>query len=350
MKLIRKFGFVFIIALAMILAACSSSTGSEGDSSSGNEGDSSSDASSEDATSLSIGGGGTSGTYYYIGAGIANMFQQHDPSVKLNVEVTAAGLENSRLLYNGDLDLSQIDGATLTLFGEDNPDALENWRQVGGGHSQFTHIVVPEDSDIQKFEDIKGKVVSVGAAGSGNEVVVRSLLEMYGMTYDDFEPMYLNFAESVDAFKAKQLDAFIYVTGMPAVGITDLSTTEKFRFISLDDEVIEKAANGEAPGIFPYTLEAGFYDQQEEEVKSVAINAQLIVNKDFPDDLAYKFAKNMSENWETIAESHPAGEEWAQTEELLFRGAIVPFHKGAVEYYEEVGIWEKAPDFVEVGE
>ena len=103
--------------------------------------------------------------------------------------------------------------------------------------------------------------------------------------------------------------------------------------------------------MFVMTLPEGFYEKgMDGDVTSVAINAQLIVRKDFPDELAYRFAKNLSENWKVIEESHPAGAEWSQTPELLFRGSILPFHPGAVKYYEETGVWEQRPDFVKVGD
>ena len=132
MKRVKKQGLIVIVFLLIVMAACSKGGGGDSRGSSGG-------SSSGGVTNLTIGGGGTSGTYYYIGAGIANMFQKHEPDIKVNVEVTAAGLENSRLLFNGDLDLAQIDGATLTLFAEENPlRSGGNWRWP----SQFTHIIV----------------------------------------------------------------------------------------------------------------------------------------------------------------------------------------------------------------
>lgn len=338
----KKFLPLIITIVALLAAGCGG--GQQAPSSGGadpTDGDSS--PAGGETYNLSIGTGGTSGTYYFIGAGMSKLFDEFYPQVKLAVEVTAAGMENLRLLYNNQIDLAIADGASMTLFSEEQPGGLDDMREISGGHSQFLHLIVPADSPITSIRDIVGKRVSVGAAASGNEVVVRTVLGFYDITYDDFTPMFLNYQESVDAMKDGQLDMFFLVTGMPAVAVTDLQTTMDIKLLTMEPDMVDKVI--EAPGMIRLTLPANTYKDQPDPIPGVGINAQLLVRSEMPDDLAYLITKGIAEHWQVIEESHPAGAEWAPNPETVFRGSIVDFHPGAQKYWEEIGIWSEKDNY-----
>ncbi|MDI6879979.1 MAG: TAXI family TRAP transporter solute-binding subunit [Desulfitobacteriaceae bacterium] len=297
-------------------------------------------------TKLAMGTGGTSGTYYYIGAGMSKMFKEFTPQIELSAEVTAAGLENIRLLSSKQIDMGLDDVPTMTIFEKNNPGKLAEMRQLTGGHSMFAHIIVPDNSPIKSVKDMKGKKVMVGAAGSGNEVGVQNILGLYGMTEKDITPMFLNYTEATDAFKDGQLDAYFLITGTPAVALTDLQTTKKVRLIELEPDVLARVEKGEITGGFKMKLPANTYKNQPNDMYGFGINTQLIVRADMPDDVAYTITKTIAEHWQTIKDSHPAGEEWQPKPEYIFRGANVPFHPGAVKYFKEAGLWDKRPSFV----
>lgn len=62
-----------------------------------------------------------------------------------------------------------------------------------------------DKSGIKSLNDVKGKRVAVGAAGSGTEANARQILEAYGITYDDIKVQYLSFAEASNALKTAML-------------------------------------------------------------------------------------------------------------------------------------------------
>lgn len=57
------------------------------------------------------------------------------------------------------------------------------------------HILIL-DPNIKSIRDLKGKKVSVGAPGSGNETLVRLIIESAGMTYDDIKVSYYSQPEA----------------------------------------------------------------------------------------------------------------------------------------------------------
>lgn len=349
-KLVSVFSILALVVL--MLSGCGSTQsaatqgGQTASSGQGTQSSSSGQSASGKSLKLSMGTGGTSGTYYYIGAGMSKMFEQYTPQIELAAEVTAAGLENLRLLSSKQIDIGITDVPTMAVFEKNNPGKLADLRQITGGHSMFAHIIVPDNSPIKSVKDMKGKKVMVGAAGSGNEVGVQSILGLYGMTEKDITPMFLNYTEATDAFKDGQLDAYFLITGVPAVALTDLQTTKKVRLIELDPETLDKIDKGAVPGMFKLKLPASTYKNQPNDIYGAGINAQLLVRKDMSDDVAYTITKTIAEHWQTIKESHPAGEEWSPKPEYVFRGAKVPFHDGAVKYWKETGLWDKKPSFV----
>jgi uncharacterized protein len=325
----KSFLLLFITGVLLLFAACSSSS-SSGESSSGN------------TTNLALGTGGTSGTYYIIGSGMSTMFQKHEPSIKLGVEVTAGGMENSRLLFDGNVDAIFVDPIAVKLFGEE--EDIGEFRQISAGHGMFMHIMVKADSDVNSVSDLKGKKVGVGAAGSGNAIGTEEILGIYNMSFDDIEPLYLSFAEQVDAFKSGQIDAMFIMAGTPTSAIVDIETTEKIKFLGIEDQKLDEV--DQIPGMYSTTLPKGTYKtNQNEDINGVGTNTQLVVRSDMDDELVYKYVKTMHENWKTIEESHPSGAEWDQSADHVFRGSVIPFHPAAIKYFKEVGIWDEAENY-----
>ncbi|MFR8275649.1 MAG: TAXI family TRAP transporter solute-binding subunit [Desulfovibrio fairfieldensis] len=87
---------------------------------------------------------------------------------------------------------------------------LEDVRAIARLYPEYLHVVASKDSGVTKLEDFKGKKVSVGARGSGNEVNCRQIFGFYGLDYKNVEPIFLPYGETADQFKDRQLDASSY--------------------------------------------------------------------------------------------------------------------------------------------
>ena len=98
--------------------------------------------------------------------------------------------------------------------------------------------IVTVDPSIKTVADLKGKNVSIGAAGSGVYFNAVDVLGVYGLTENDIKPTYQSFGDSADALKDGKIDAAFIVAGAPTTAITDLATTKDVGLVSLDDEHI----------------------------------------------------------------------------------------------------------------
>ncbi|MBS9402666.1 TAXI family TRAP transporter solute-binding subunit [Halomonas sp. TRM85114] len=290
------------------------------------------------AQQVSIATGGTGGTYYPYGGGLAEMIGNHIEGYDAVAEVTGASVENMGLIWRGDSDIALALADTVYQAyngtGDFEDRQLESIRALASIYPNAVQIVTLADSDIESLADFEGKTISVGAPGSGTELNARALLEANGISYDDFDPRRLNFNETADAIRDGDIDAGIWSVGPPTSSILNLATTRDIRVIGLSDEEIANARE-EEPVFAAYELRAGLYEGMEEGVQTIGIPNVLVVNDDMDEELAYQVTKVLFEEIDELIAIHPAAED--TTVEFSVNSTPIPFHPGALRYYEEVG-------------
>src|SRR5690606_24777269 len=148
--------------------------------------------------------GGTSGVYYPLGVGLANLYGENIDGVRTQVQSTKASVENLNLLQDGRGEIAFALGDSVAMAWEGNSDAgfpakLDRLRGIAAIYPNFIQIVASKESGITDFAGLKGKSLSVGAPASGTELNARQIFGAMGMTYDDLgKTEYLPFAESVE--------------------------------------------------------------------------------------------------------------------------------------------------------
>ncbi len=282
--------------------------------------------------------GGTTGTYYPFGGAMAQIFNSKIQNMNVTAQSTGASVENLKLLGKKEVELAivQNDMIDYAYTGQEAfKDAkVENVRVIATLYPEVIQIVASEDSGINSMQDVKGKKFSVGAPGSGVEANARQILDIAGLTYNDFGANYLSFAESADSFKDKHIDGFLFVSGIPNASIQDIGASTKLKFVSLSDDMV-KAITDKYTFLTAYTIPAGTYAGQDTDVKTVAVNAQLAVGADVPEKVVYDLTKALFENQAELATAHAKGK--LLSIETAVAGVSVPFHPGAEKYYKEKG-------------
>lgn len=287
---------------------------------------------------LSIATGGTGGTYYPYGGGLAELIKKHVDGYDAVAEVTGASVENMGLVWRGDSDLALALADTVyqgyTGTGDFEGRQLDNIRAIASIYPNAVQIVTMADSGIDSLDDLAGKVVSVGAPGSGTELNARAILEANGLTYEDFDARRLNFNETADALRDGDIDVGFWSVGPPTSSILNLATTSDVRLIGLTDEQIARAREVE-PVFAPYKLRAGLYDGMEAPVQSLGVPNVLIVSSEMEDETAYQITRTLFEHTDELIAIHPAAND--TTVAFSVESTPIPFHPGALRYYEEVG-------------
>jgi len=289
-------------------------------------------------TNLILATGGTSGTYYPFGGSMAQIFNSKIPNMNVTAQATGASVENLKLISQKEAELAivQNDMTDYAYNGTESfkDSKVENVRVIANLYPEVIQIVSSADSGIKTLTDIKGKKFSVGAPGSGVEANARQLLDVMGMTYNDFSANYLSFAESADSLKDNHIDGFLFVSGVPNAAIQDTATTSSLNFVSIPDDVIKKLID-KYPFFTEIVIPAGTYKGQTADVKTVAMKATLVAGAEVPEKVIYDLTKALFENQPELASAHAKGAELSL--ESAVNGVSVPFHPGAEKYYKEVG-------------
>ena len=291
------------------------------------------------AENLTLGTGGTTGTYYAVGGVMSTVLNPVLENASLTVTSTGASKANIQLIDVEEADLAIVQNDVMyyaytgtDLFEEEG--AYETFSSVAGLYDETIQIVTC-DSSIASVADLKGKTVSVGDAGSGVEFNAKQILDAYGMTFDDINVVNASFGDSADSLKDGKIDAAFIVAGAPTTAVVDLATTKEISLVQLDEEHI--AALQENYDFYtPTTIPAGTYNGVTEDATTVSVRATLIASNSVSEDAVYELLKAMFDNKDDLVAGH-AKFEFLNLEDAV-KGISVPFHPGAAKYYEEQGI------------
>lgn len=291
------------------------------------------------ADNLVLGTGGTTGTYYAVGGVMATVLNPVMKESSLTVTSTGASKANIQLVDVGEADLAivQNDVMYYAYTGTDlfeDEGAYETFSTVAGLYDETVQIITC-NSDIKSVEDLKGKTVSVGDAGSGVEFNAKQILGAYDMSFDDINVVNASFGDSADSLKDGKIDAAFIVAGAPTTAVVDLATTKDVSLVQLDEEHIKKLQ--ENYDFYTETvIPADTYKGVSEDATTVSVRATLIASNDVSEDAVYELLKAMFDNQKDLIAGH-AKFEFLNTEDAV-KGISVPFHPGAKKYFEEQGI------------
>jgi TRAP transporter TAXI family solute receptor len=293
---------------------------------------------------LSIATGGTGGVYYPYGGGIAKVLNENLPGVRATAEVTAASVDNLKLIRDGKADLAFTLADTLA-------DAVAGKGAFDGRpvtaaslavlYSNYTHVVTVASSGIRTIADLRGRVVSTGSPGSGTEIIAIRLLRAAGLNPDlDLTRQALGVSESAGALKDGKVAAFFWSGGLPTAAIQDLSHSPgvTIRLIPTS-EWLPSVQREYGRLYFPLEMPAGAYRGLEAAVPVVGVFNVLVVNRSMPEALAYDITRVLLEKQPELAAIHP------EARKLSLQSAAgdspADFHPGAIRLYREKGVWKK---------
>ncbi len=324
MKIHQRFSMILVLILLV-----ASLSGCNGDAETSKK-------SNVEVKQVSIGGAGTSGTFYIMAAGFSDVINK-ELGINSVAEVTGGSVENVKLIGDKKIEMgvTQLDVAQNALAGVNQFDEPVELTAVLPMYPNVVQIVTLKDSPINSFSDLKGKKVSVGSPGSGilatNEVILNTL----GLSMDDIQPEYLSFGETTDAFRDGSIDAAIVNTAAPAPWIVDLETTHPVKFIPLTSEEIGKFTEK-----YPYYVEAVIdkdaYKSLDNDVPTFAVWITLVSQANLPEDTVYDVTKAIFEGEDILKDVHVVAKYITLDNVKNISG--VPFHPGAAKYYKEHGI------------
>ena len=303
-------------------------------------------------TSIQVGTGGNTGTYYAFTNAVGSILQDKT-DLTFKVVSTGGSVANILGVDDGDYQMAIVQNDTMinaynNLDPENFPSgAVTSFSVVGEVYSEVVQIVVRGDlkGQVKTLADLKGMRVSVGDAGSGVYKNAKNLLAAYGLDIDkDIIQNNLSVGNSADAMKDGKLDAFFFTSGAPTTAITELNTAMDIFLLSLDDKVMQKfIEDNKIDGQYAvYAVQQITHDQyacipEDAPVSTIGVTATFIVSNALSEDDVYAITKALWESKAEIAQAHAVGSSMDVNNAYITIGNV-PLHAGAAKYYTEIGL------------
>ena len=290
-------------------------------------------------TTMTFGTGGTTGTYYTVGGTMATVLNDTMEHVDLKVVSTGASKANIFDIEDGVSDIAIVQNDVMDyaykgemLFAEDG--VVDSFQAIAAIYDETCQII--SGTDINSIEDLKGKTVNVGDAGSGVEFNATQILAAYGIDINkDINKVNGSFGDAADSIKDGKIDAAFITAGAPTTAVVDLSLAKDIKLLEIDDAHAEQLMS-EYPFYTKTIIPGGTYTGVDEDAQTLSVQATLIASADLSEDAVYELTKALFENKDALVNSNAKFGELDV--EKAVKGISVPFHAGAEKYFKEVGV------------
>jgi uncharacterized protein len=318
-----------------------------------------------------IGTAATTGTYFIMGAEIANAISKppgardcaHGGSCGVDglvavAQATQGSIENALAVGSGQLEAAFIEAdiarwaysgrspKVKSCGGTASPEsgtallakagAIGNLRAVAALFPEAVHIVTRADAKIKTLRDLRGKRVALGEPASGTLAEARFVLHAANLSECRVKAQYPRLSEAASLLQRGALDAFFVIGGYPVPAISDVASMTPVRLVPVIGTAREKL-EGEF-GLVALTIPGATYPGIDAETPTVGTTALFVVGAALPDELVYGITKAL---WQDatrriLDNGHAAGKR-IRFEHAL-KGITIPLHPGAARYYQEAGL------------
>lgn len=294
---------------------------------------------SQIGSAIRFGAADVGGMYYPFASSYTGLVTKDNADYQFEVKTTAGSAANLRLLSGGyiELGIAQNDfiDAAYNGTGIFKGNLYKGYKAVASLYPEACQIVVRADSDIETLNDLQGKTVSIGAEESGTENNAKQILKMSGLTSELVSTVQLDYTDAADKLASGKIDAFFCTAGVTTSVIEELARSCGIRFLDIDENCSEKLLKA-YPFYSKYTISAGTYSGQENDVQTLAVQSVLLAS----DKLSTDTVKDLT----AALYDHTGDLQYATSLNLQLdassatKGITIPFHPGAAAYYDEQGI------------
>ena len=301
-------------------------------------------ASAQEQQFVSIGTGGVTGVYYPTGGAICRLVNRDrkEHGIRCSVESTGGSVFNINAIRQGELEfgVAQSDWQFHAFNGTsrfEEQGAFEDLRAVFSVHPEPFTVVARADAGITDFDDLQGKRVNIGNAGSGQRGTMEVVMEALGWTTNDFAlASELKSAEQSQALCDNKIDAMVFTVGHPSGSIQEATTACDSVLVNVTGSAIDQLVE-ENSFYRTATIPGGMYRGNDGDVNTFGVGATFVSSAGVPEDVIYTIVKAVFENLDDFKGLHPAFAN-LNPEEMVRDGLSAPLHPGAERYYREAGL------------
>ena len=287
-------------------------------------------------STFAIATGGPAGLYYPFGGGMASIWSAQLAGINVKAEVTGGSVTNVIQVARGEseLGIAMADVVTAAYEGSGRfPEALP-LRVLFTAYPNVVHILTLADSGIAEVADLKGRRVSIGAAGSGTAVAAQNVLGL-GVSLDKVATRALSFGETTSALKDGTIDAGFVVGGLGIAAVTELAVTRDLVLVPLAAEELVTLQE-RFPAYSGYEIPAGTYTGIEQPVAALRIWSAVVVHASFPEATALRMVCTIYANRAALLAISPVAEDMTVANIRALQA--VPLHPATERFANDQGV------------
>ncbi len=243
------------------------------------------------------------------------------------------------LLESGEIEMGIINilDSHMAATGTGNyKSAYPSVRVISGGVFPFTAgLIVRDKSDIKQISDLKGKRVAWDYGGHAiNQTWQNAVMESAGLKLSDVVQVRVsNLNDGVRNVPEGKVDASFTAVGIGVV--EEANAMEAIRFLSMPNTDAANKILGRY-GASVVKSDAGTGIKGDTYV--IGYPLQLVSSAKVSDKTVTTLLKAWWDNLGEIQTIHPLLKRWTKETQAI-TNFTVPYHSGAVRFYQEVGLW-----------
>lgn len=279
---------------------------------------------------IKIAGGEPDGLYLKFSDRLADAINTAERGLSCIPEVTEGSVANIRLIGKGDahIGIAMADTTLAALAGqgpfESTPVPV---RAIGRLYQNYLQLVVREDAPLYAVADLAGKKVSLGSK--------ESTTTMFGMRIFDAAKMeidkqYLPLGEATIALENKDIDAMLWLGGVPTPALAELHDRVGIRLLPTAELLpILRHRYG---AVYQQTaIPFGSYGKAE--METIGAASLLVCARTLADGIAAAVARVLIERAASLAPPEALGTQFLEGRSCI--GTFgVPMHPGAASAYQ----------------
>ncbi len=285
-------------------------------------------------------GGGASGGGFYTFSNVLALALTEAKIGNFAAQATTGGTNNLLLMEQGTLGIAVVNGvdATEAYTGSNEAfdgHALKKLRAICQWDGAVSALTV--SMDINDFEELKGKKVVVGAPGSGEYNHFNRIFKVADFGWDDIDAQMLGAGEGKEALQNGLAVCQLNQGGIPYAALTELCLTGKIHVISFPEYILQGLCDVEGAPYNRGVIPANTYENQPEDIQTIAMPYGIYCTEDsLTEDQVYKICEYVFSHNDELAQQYATAH--FDEEQSANFSSTVPYHPGAIKYYEEKGL------------
>jgi len=295
---------------------------------------------------IRIGTSERDGTFYSQGSALKIIFERQPELAPVElVESKSASTENAGRLEANEIEFGFMASNWIgrarngeAPFGK--PIDLAMAAPMNAGP---LFLVVRAESPIRSFSDLRARRIAVGPRTSGMVQHAHCIFGALGMSFSDFEPIYLDFAAGAEALAAGDVDAQLQCP-IPNAVMTNLARRIGLRILPIERDELEKVMQA-VPYYRRTVMRKGAIRGLDADSPQVAVVNVLVSHRRVPEATVCAAVEAIVASWDELGRLNPLFLDMGELfQPLRSQGAAalefggVALHAGALRAYRKAGL------------